>query len=228
MNNAQPYVRVLNWGVKGYSTVQEVHLLKKALSSTEVKPDLVILEITLNDPEVEPFQVSHRDEIRERRLEMGSGLLRHWHSLRFVVERVINTRTHSEYVEYFLDLFSNASTWKHFHDALLHFHSTLADNSIPGFAVVFPLFSHPLGDNYPFRSLHEKTIGALNEIGISNLDLLPDFRGIPIERLQVDLGHDSHPNEIAYRIAADSIYRELIQRHLVPASAEVKNTAPKR
>jgi hypothetical protein len=190
MNVKQPIVRVLNWGVKGYSTVQEVDLLKRALRSPELKPDLVLLEITLNDPEIEPYRVRHNYQNKQGEIVLDSWLLRHWHSLRFLVERILNTRSHHEYVNYFFELFNNPRTWDRFNDGLRVFNGLLAQNSWTGGRI--SLFTHPLDNSYPFSALHDKIRVALHELSIPRLDLFESFRGIPQQRLQADLGRDSH------------------------------------
>ena len=43
------------------------------------------------------------------------------------------------------------------------------------------------------------------------------LRGIPDERLQIRPGVDGHPNEIAHRIAAESLYAWLEKEQLVLA-----------
>ena len=48
------------------------------------------------------------------------------------------------------------------------------------------------------------------------------------ERLQVEPHYDSHPNEIAHRIAADALLRALVHNHLVPVESVPKNVIPAR
>jgi hypothetical protein len=55
-----------------------------------------------------------------------------------------------------------------------------------------------------------------NKRGIPILDLRSHFQGIDVYRLQLIPGKDTHPNEIAHRIAAEAILRFLNQRHLIP------------
>lgn len=58
LNDKQRKVEVLNWGISGYSSFHEVQLVRTAI--TQFNPDLVIVQITLNDAELQPYRVTHR------------------------------------------------------------------------------------------------------------------------------------------------------------------------
>ncbi|RME58870.1 MAG: SGNH/GDSL hydrolase family protein, partial [Candidatus Dadabacteria bacterium] len=52
LNSREKKVEVINYGVPGYSTSHEVSLVKKAIQDGA---DLVIVQLTLNDPELKPY-----------------------------------------------------------------------------------------------------------------------------------------------------------------------------
>ena len=51
---------------------------------------------------------------------------------------------------------------------------------------------------------------------ILHVDLLYAFNGLPHNRLQVLPGQDSHPSEVAHRIAAEQLYLWLEYYGLIP------------
>jgi lysophospholipase L1-like esterase len=214
---------VLNFGVRGYSTVQEFQLLKKTYKS--VKPDLVLLQITLNDPELVPYRVTQQYLDKNGRVRLTNPVFNYWHSLKLVIEKIVNMKTHSHYLEYYSELFNNPTTFNRFKDAIHQTKTLLSHNNIALAVVVFPLFSHALDKSYPFLEHHKKIRALLQAEQIPFLDLLDRFEGLEPSRLQVLPGIDSHPNEIAHRIAGDALAKWLIRRHIVPISFKGANPA---
>jgi lysophospholipase L1-like esterase len=225
LNSSHPNTEVLNWGIPGYSTQQEALLVRKAIQ--DYKADLVVLEITLNDPEVEPYHVSHANLYTWQKHLQRWPLFTHWHSLQYFAQRILNSiRTHN-YLEYHQSLFEKANTWSSFSNALEKIRRTGRDASIPVVAMVFPMLSHPFDEHYPFREAHAKIDAKLAELEMPVLDLLSAFQGIPPERLQAKPGEDAHPNEIAHRIAADSLYAFLKNHNLLPTALLFKESRQK-
>ncbi len=112
----QHRARVINAGVKGASSVQELETLKKILSKNQ--PDLVIWQITLNDPELVPFRMSHRYLDEHGRVRLNRFWLEYWKSLGYVVQRVMNSITHRDYINYYFELFNSPELWGRFSTAL--------------------------------------------------------------------------------------------------------------
>ena len=219
LNNSQRKVEVLNWGVPGYSAVQENALVKRALR--HFQPDLVVLEITLNDPELKPYRSTHRDA--NGGVQFHTPLITHWHSLSFVLHRIYNSLSHQEYAQYYYDLFSNPVTWNRFETAVRGMKNDADAHHVPFFAMIFPLFSHRLDEGYPFLNIHKQIDDFLAAHQIASVDLLPEYKNIPPDRLQAIPGNDSHPNEIAHRIAADALYEGLLGAGLLPQDVLIKN-----
>ena len=77
-----------------------------------------------------------------------------------------------------------------------------------------------------FHPLHEKVAELLTLLQVPHLDLFNDFKYIPLERITVIPGVDRHPNEIAHRIAAESIIKWLGSIKILPESVipkKIKN-----
>lgn len=225
LNNKQRKVEVLNWGIPGYSTVQEGTLVQRAVKYYH--PDLIILQITLNDAEREPFRVSHSKSFKFRDAIEKSNILHHWKSLGYLIRRFQLTMMEKEYIQYHKDLFFDTDTYDRFEMGLREINRLTKEYKVPLFAAVFPFFSHPIGDKYIFSDVHEKISMALEKLGINHLDLQKFYKGIEPSRLQIFPGEDAHPNEIAYRIAADAIYEGLLDGKFLPEDVKIKKISSK-
>ena len=220
LNERQQKVEVLNWGVSGYSSVQEAELVREAVS--KFHPDLVVVQITLNDAELQPFRVTHHYQNKRGKVIVTNPLFNYWQSLGYLVRRIYYTRMHEEYITYHTAAFENPASWKLFTGAFQQMQRLTSDRGVPLLAVIFPMMSHSFDDRYPFHPVHQKIGAALAEQKISYVDLFEDFRGKDPVRLQVEPGQDAHPNEIAHRIAADRIYTTLLNLKWLPKDVEIK------
>ncbi|MBN2121090.1 MAG: hypothetical protein JW734_08595 [Candidatus Omnitrophica bacterium] len=77
--------------------------------------------------------------------------------------------------------------------------------------VIFP-FLYDF-DRYPFAQVHKKISDFCKSEGIYSLDLFPAFSKYKESQLWAN-PTDHHPNEIAHRIAAEQLYRFLIEEGL--------------
>lgn len=215
-------IEVINYGVPAYSTSHEVPVTKRALSEGA---DVILLQITLNDPEVKHHTPQGlRENMNDRfgPLALTGTMARvkeYWKTFDLVATRLHNSNTHREYIKYFDGLFSNSRSWKPFVESMNRLVRTVKQSEKPIVAVVFPLFGLPMDDSYPFHHIHEKVRDLLQGLGVPTLDLSPMYQGIPLERLQVIPGIDRHPNEIAHRMAAERIYLWLEEQKLIPTEA---------
>lgn len=210
---------VINYGVPAYSTSHEVPVVKTAIKEGA---DLIIMQITLNDPEIKlhnPSGITENMQDKFGQLNMTgpkAWLASHWRTYGFVATRLHNSQTHQAYIDYFNDLFSNPRSWKQFTDSMSSIVSLARESKTPVVAVVFPLFGLPMDERYPFYPLHEKVEQFMRGLGVPVLDVSSIYKGIPLERLQVIPGVDRHPNEIAHRMAAEEIYLWLEGQRLLP------------
>jgi lysophospholipase L1-like esterase len=217
LNDGQRKVEVINYGVPAHSAHHELHTAAKAIDE---QADLVLMQITLNDPELKPYTPQELTAERNRfgALQLPDRwIFRHWHSLVFVLRRLHNNQTHKNYVEKFFDLFEEDVTWSSFRDSWIRIGRLKNKRGVPIVAVVFPLFGVPVDDDYPFWPLHQKVSRLLEKQHIPLLDISEAYRNIPVERLQVLPGEDFHPNEIAHRMAAEAIVQWLGDNAHVPA-----------
>jgi hypothetical protein len=219
VSGAPRTVEVINYGVPAYSTSHEVEVAKKAISEGA---DLIIVQITLNDPEVKHHKPSGitenmQDKFGALKLTGTLGwLAQHWKTFGFVVTRIHNTKTHRAYIDYFNDLFENPRSWKPFASSMGEIVGLARNAKVPVVSVVFPLFGIPMDDRYPFYALHTKVANLMSSLNTPLLDVSNMYKGIPLEHLQVIPGVDRHPNEIAHRMAAEGIYLWLEEQSLIP------------
>ena len=231
LNDVKLRAEVINYGVPAYSTTHEVPVVRKAI---EEGADLVLLQITLNDPELKPYTPQeinlNLDDpfaplVFEGRM---AKLANYWRTLAFVLTRLHNEKTHKAYRDYFFDLFENKRTWNAFQKAFKRIQELCQDADVPFAAVIFPLFGLPLDDSYPFHPIHEKLAAFLTDNKVDFLDISSSYAGIPLERLQVMPGLDRHPNEIGHRIAAEEIYYWLDLEGLIPEELKIRRVYSER
>lgn len=214
---------VLSFGKRGLSTEQEIPLLKKALGFS---PDLILLQITLNDTSNLDFGSAVKQQ--PGRYTYGTlqitpethPILSAWKSLGLIATRWHARQTLPSMVRYYHDIYDRTN-WTHFSGALGEFKQLTAQANVRFGAVVFPLFYTVIDDAYPFADLHDRIDAELKARQISFLDLKDQYRGLTPERLQVKPGDDTHPNEIAHRIAADAIYLWLEQGGVIPEALKI-------
>jgi lysophospholipase L1-like esterase len=215
LNKGAPRVEVLNRGVCGASTVVEVENVRDALRE---QPDLLVLEITLNDAEPRVLSKQEREELFESRW-LKWKIFTVWRSLGFIAARFHNSQTVSRYIDYHSKFFKDPKTYEQFDVAIRRIVTQAKEANVPMVAMVFPLFDFPVNAKYPFAETHEIIARTLTAHGIGVVDLRRAFAEIPPERLQVIPGGDNHPNEIAHRIAAERLLAVIAERGLVPQAA---------
>lgn len=215
LNPGEKPVEVVNLGSPGYSTHHEVRLVEEAIKGGS---DLVILEVTLNDAQPAPLG---RNPLHSAHTNPHLSIL-----LDLVESRVRAYKSRQEYIDYHYDLFRNPANKERFKSSLRRMKQRTTEAGIPFVAVIFPLFDFPIGKEYPFRELHREIQGLMREQRIPFLDLQRSFSNIDIGRLQVLPGKDSHPSEIAHRIAAEAIFEWLPRtKSLPPYLFEVRTYA---
>lgn len=202
-----PAANVVNYGVPGYSTSHERDAVVQA---GREGAEILILQITLNDPQrkaYRPSGLTGKNEFGTLELSgFEKTLASYWRTYGFARMRLHNTETHNRYTEYYTDLFLNKRTWIPFKEAVTDIVRYCERENITLVAVVFPLFGMPLDDTYPFAKIHQRVANLFSRKEVPVLDLFSVYQGIPLAALQVDPLHDFHPNEYGHRLAAEAIY----------------------
>jgi hypothetical protein len=220
LNFESKRVEVINYGVPAYSASHEIAVVEQAIQESA---DLIILQVTLNDPELKlhrPTGIAENMEDRFAPWKPSSRMekvCRLWSTPCFIMTRLGNTRTRNAYVEYFLGLHNNPKTWGPYEHATKGIIRRCRKAKTPIVAVVFPLFGLPFDESYPFLPIHEKVRKLFLDLQTPHLDLSELYKGIPLDRLQVIPGGDRHPNEIAHRMAAETLYLWLHKLEVLPS-----------
>lgn len=218
-------VSVINLGTPGFSTMNEWKSLTTALT---YNPDLILLQVTLNDPQVRALQLEP-DEIKGSfgPYKPLSWLARHSRFVSWVGERIHNTRSVSSYIDYHEYLWSD--NWARFTKPFDAMRAQAAAAKVDFGVVLFPLFDFPLTKNeYPFLDIHRKISGFVKGTNTPFLDLFSAYEGLDPYRLQLMPGRDTHPNEIAHRIAAEKIYWWMRRQAFFPGNRRLGNLYPRR
>lgn len=205
-------VEVIKLAYPGYATLDELTALEKI--GLRYSPDLVLLQIFLNDPDYPPRTKFYRDRMRKWAHFRALPIFDRWHLGKFVADRVYNTMSHKELVNYYFHLFSDKDHWHYFTSHMERIKRVCRNNKIAFASFLFPTFSFPLDEGeYPFTEIHEKIARFSAKHRMPFLDLRPYYRDMLHTRLQAEFQADGHPNEIAHRIAAEALADWLPDQH---------------
>jgi hypothetical protein len=198
---------VLNLGVPGYNTLQELRVVETKLPS--LHPDVVILYYVLNDPELTPRTVLlHRGGLRSSYL----GLLVSYLSRARWPADVGSLRSQMSTVDYYRYL-HESDYFEATKRLLLEMSSILRSRGVRFLLVIAPeVYGIPGFKRYPYRDIHER----LARLAGRDLEVVD-----PLDRLAaagqrprhywVSAG-DPHKNEEANRIIAQAIAEALLER----------------
>jgi lysophospholipase L1-like esterase len=193
-------------------------------ASLQYDPDLVVYALVLNDavrpPEFQARQTYVDDWILDReRLpeeeDAPPGLL-HPRLFDFVSQRIGAWRVGRATTRWYLDMWGegNPEGWARTQEYIREMDRQLNRRAARFLVAPWPLFVG-LESGYPFRPVHETLRRFCLGSGIPYHDLLPVFEGQRSADLWVH-PVDRHPNEIAHRLAAESLAP--VVRHLLEGS----------
>jgi hypothetical protein len=205
-------IEVVNAGVAGYNTRDEVVYLKNRWVSLE--PDLVLLVFYLNDAYDDnrfASLIMGTDKPMERRLQQPAEP----RSYLFDWARAIwkNWRLQRRIASIYRSQFSSRAEidghdWAASKEALAEAARFSRARGIPFGMVIFPEL-HSLDDGYPFHAIHEEVRRAGESLGFPVKDLFPTFEGEEAEELWAH-STDHHPGKKAHALAASSIFEFLL------------------
>jgi hypothetical protein len=206
---------VVSLALPGMNTVEQAQqLLDRGFA---YEPDVVLLAFVLNDSEDTDAAEARRAVDWSRRKREPSVLDRSL-LLNIVRTRLWATAENRRRISGYRSMYrDDAPGWTSARAALRRMGEACRERHVPFVVAVFPLFGNPLGADYPFADVHARIRAAAVDAGAQVVDLLPAYDGLRSENLVVDGAADEHPNEIAHRIAAGVLLKEL-DRLLGPVS----------
>jgi lysophospholipase L1-like esterase len=198
---------VRNAGRRGLDFPELSEAFEKALA---YEPDLMVYALTLNDavqpPEFRARQSFVNDWILDRErspdeaVPSGFGL----RVFDFIRQRVEAWRVGRATTEWYLDMWSDRNPgWRETGERLRGMKRALEARGGRLLVAPWPLFVG-LEGGYPFGAVHREIERFCFGAGIAHHDLLAAFRGRSTAELWVH-PVDHHPNEVAHRLAAESL-----------------------
>jgi lysophospholipase L1-like esterase len=196
-----------NAGRRGLDFPELSEAFDKALA---YEPDLVVYALTLNDavqpPEFRARQSFVNDWILDRE-RSPDGEAPSPYQLRvvdFVRRRVASFRVGRATTGWYRDMWSDRNPgWPETQERLRAMKRALDARGARLLIAPWPLFVS-LEGGYPFGAVHAEIARFCLSAGIPHHDLLPAFQGRRTADLWVH-PVDHHPNEIAHRLAAESL-----------------------
>jgi lysophospholipase L1-like esterase len=188
----QPYrIEALNFGVNGYGLLQDLRVLETRVPPFE--PDLIVVQLCLNDPYPSDAEYAR---VAPRRT------LRLWEFL----ERRLRRDRFSGW--FFVDRNYDATGLDNLERGIAGL-ARLARQGPPILAVLFPYLYRPAYDAWGFERYHALYRRAAAEAGLPLLDLYAPFRragligmrGVPVDPI--------HPDRVGNELAAALIASEL-------------------
>jgi hypothetical protein len=205
-------VETINTGQAAYNSAMELQLLQKR--GLQYQPNLVLLCFVPND--VEPDVFSDQSKVEFLTEFTNSYVTDDWltdySSLWTWAKRRISYQIQGQrYLRESIDSYRNDSAkWDYCRTSLLGIHKTCQAAGVDLAVVIFPFFVN-LDGNYPFQFIHDQVRTLFEEQSVPVLDLRDSFRDFEGPELWVH-PTDQHPNEIAHKIAAQSLGEFLLPR----------------
>ena len=228
LNQKARRIEVLNFGVSGYNTEQELIVLREKVLGFE--PDLVIVGFVANDilfsTSVEAIVFAKRDRTFGRQAQEAERLLDEytprkardalppwltWSKLACVVWQSIENARKGDFL---VSYYRNGERWSALENALRNIKTLLDEKEIPVFVALIPEDYRTLY-NKRRDEIREKLTAALTEIGFPYIDLVHAYEGKSVEDLIIN-DQDPHPNASGHAIAAQAIHQALVTEELVP------------
>ena len=215
--NSDGKFQVINFGVPGYGTKEELEMLKaKAL---KFDPDIIIISYALNDPEISTslqsyFSQNPRNGTRICRIHsigipISCGSRDFIDSLAisdFVYSKLLNIKDNFQ-GDYFTRVHKDEKLWGNAADSFNEIRKISDKNDIKVIMVIFPVL-YDL-DDYKWEWVHEMVRNESDKNGFIFIDLLEAYSKYEAEELRASKDDLLHPNKKGHEIAAEEIYEFL-------------------
>ena len=206
----EPKVEVLNAGVRGYNTYQELLMLKEVGLPYDL--DLVIVCYVVNDADPFSNQAGLINPKYKRLIALKEFVKQHSYLYAFLNRLFVLAKTRTKpgnVEETTLGHFSEDDPgWLASYASLDEIKQVTGARGVRFILAVMPqLKGLKAGDAYPERNqrIHDRILNAGRELGIDTVDLLPALQGHDPEDLKI-FPHDAlHPNPLGHRLMAEKL-----------------------
>lgn len=205
---------VINLGMSGLNTPQEVHLLEK--EGLKYEPDVVVLNFVLNDCDfyselraAERFQNKKDTTVgllgdmaidpRVKRWLKSSALI---YLLKNRIEYIKGRVTDKEETSYHTALWQNPECRKRVVAGFDRLRSLQQKYGFTVHVVLWPLLMDY--ERYEFSDIHSSIMEMAGQRGFQSLDLRSTYATKPYRELQVTAEDNVHPNGEGHRLAAQA------------------------
>ncbi|HQH72938.1 MAG TPA: GDSL-type esterase/lipase family protein [bacterium] len=219
----RPDWQIINAGVPGYTTVQEVRWFE--VEGLRYQPDAVILTYVMNDPE-EVHSLDANGQIAplpaDEFYRAVSDLLpqpvlpftRYSYLLKFLDRwfQYADPRwhdIHDRLTRYFAQDIFNQPGWSQCQDAIGRLRQICHERGIFLLVVIYPtMYRLHSVDEHPFTPHYRRVLSYLEANAIPGLLPLPDFIGQSVDAMRAYVD-DPHPSRKSHQIFARGLHREL-------------------
>jgi lysophospholipase L1-like esterase len=186
-HNTQPVV--YNLAVDGYSTEQEIRMLE--LSGLGLKPDLVIINYLLNDPDVQDGGLSRYFTSRLELLHLADQAIK---KISYILKGnsypdEYHQRIHIYYQDRIREDFRRLGS------------ISRADN-VPILVAVTPVFKFRAGDPYEWQNIHDSIEDLCRMNGLDFIDLYRSFQGKDSSEFSFNMWH---PDTAGHAVIAEAL-----------------------
>ncbi len=205
---------VLNFGVEGYNTFQELEQLKT--KGLKYNPDLIILNYVLNDAGPgeyyfdKTFFMRHSALVRYFSYRIKKALIKR-ERRRLNIKTEVDEYYYYHQPKYFVPL----------KETMLEMTDIARERGNKLVLVIFPCSSIMVKDfkeNYPYWPLH-KLVKGIKSDNIIFIDLIEEFNRLNMTPQSVSINYaydESHKDASALKISAQYIYRILKSNRVIP------------
>lgn len=209
-----PRYEVINLGMSGLNTPQEIHLLE--IEGIKYEPDVVVVNFVLNDCDfyselraAERFQSEKDAKIgllgdvaidpRFKRLLKSSALI---HFVKGRVEYLLGLVTGKEEKNYYSALWDNPECHKRVSAGLDALQELQQEHRFDVHVLLWPLLVDY--QHYEFSHVHQWVTRLAEERGFKVLNLMPVYSSRWYRHLQVTTEDNVHPNGEGHRLSAQA------------------------
>jgi hypothetical protein len=203
-------IEVLNFGFPGNNWAEHVKTLERRI--LRLRPDFVLLQWGINDIELD------RDVLARPKIPLllPSPAVHEWFSDRSAFYTILNAQWNrfqvrhqagESYPAYMTRLYSDPNSEGAVRaEMLMRGFIELARKRGAGVGILlFPDPADSLGEDYPYRFLHDRVLETCVKEQIECVDLLPRLALVEDRRTLWASPLDSHPSGLANQIAAQEI-----------------------